>query len=130
VSGGDGIAFRVLGVGHVACGALLLPASLLFGVVAAPVLVVGPLWMMLLGVRLWRPDPRAIAALRRTNQVSLVIAVLLMAYGMLALRAAERSAAAGGGLLGGFGLLPLGAGVVLGVVAALSLVLAGRQSAD
>jgi hypothetical protein len=56
--------------------------------------------------------------------VVLVVAALLGAYGVFALRAAKQSAARGGGLLGAFGLLPLALGVVLGATAAVSLWLA------
>jgi hypothetical protein len=52
------------------------------------------------------------------------LAAVLCVHGVVALRAAERSAAAGGGLLGAYGLIPLGLGTVLGVTAATSLWLA------
>ena len=52
-----------------------------------------------------------------------LMAALLIAYGIFALRAAERSAAHGGGLLGGFGILPLGLGIVGACVAGLLLAL-------
>ncbi len=103
---------------------------MLFGLIVAPILALGPLWVIVLGFRLWKPSARVAAALRRTRRVSLVIAVLLVWYGILALQAAERSAAAGGGLLGGFGLLPLGLGILLGCVSGLSLLLASHQRAD
>jgi hypothetical protein len=121
------IAFQTLSIAHVVAGALLAPISVMFGLAAAPILVFGPLWMIVLGFRIWTPSAQAIAALRRTHRVSLAFAALLVTYGIFALRAAERSAASGGGLLGGFGLVPLSAGVVLGAVAVPSLVLAGRR---
>jgi hypothetical protein len=44
--------------------------------------------------------------------------------GLFALRAAERSAARGGGLLGDFGLLPLGLGIVMACFSGVTLVMA------
>ena len=117
-------AFRVLGVAHVVVGILLLPASMVFGLPLAPLLALGPLWVAILGIRLWRPAARVKVLLWRTHVVTAMLAVLLCAYGIFALRAAERSAAKGGGLLGAVGLLPLGLGMVLGVTAAASLWLA------
>ena len=64
------------------------------------------------------------ALLRRTHVVLLVVATLLGAYGLFALRAAQQSAAKGGGLLGAFGLLPLALGVMLRATAAASLCVA------
>jgi hypothetical protein len=59
--------------------------------------------------------------------VTLVVATLPCTYGLLALQAAERSAAAGGGLLGAFGLFRLALGVALGGTAVISLWLARRR---
>ena len=44
-----------------------------------------------------------------------------MAYGIFALRTAERSAAQGGGLLGGFGLVPLGLGIMMACFSGVTL---------
>ena len=100
-----------------------------FGLAAAPVLALAPLWMIYLGIRLWAPNDRIVAMLRTTHRISLGIAALLVLYGVSALRAAERSAAHGGGLLGAFGLLPLGLGILLGILASASLFFAGRRKA-
>jgi ABC-type Fe3+ transport system permease subunit len=70
-----------------------------------------------------KPQNFVIAAARWTLRIALMAAVLLVAYGIFALRAAERSAADGGGLLGGFGFLPLGLGIVLGALAGICLLL-------
>ena len=113
--------FRVLAVVHVVVGFLSLPLTLVFGLLFAPLLVCGPIWLMILGYRLWREGEGTGVLLRRTHVVVLVVAALLGAYGLFALRAAEQSAARGGGLLGAFGLLPLAFGVVLGATAAVSL---------
>lgn len=63
-------------------------------------------------------------ALRRTHWAFLLIDVLLVAYGIFALRAAERSAARGGGLLGGIGLVPLGLGMVMALFSGVTLLIA------
>ena len=118
--------FRILGVVHVIVGLLLLPLTLFFGLLLAPVLLPGPVWIVMLGFRLWRPSARVGVLLRRTHCVGITIAALLCVYGVFALQAAERSAAAGGGLMGGFGLIPLGLGALLGVTAVPSLWLARR----
>ena len=118
--------FRVLGVVHVIVGLLLLPLTMFFGLLLVPVLLPGPVWVMILGIRLWRPTGRVGVLLRRTHFVGMSIAALLCIYGVLALQAAERSAAAGGGLMGAFGLIPLGLGVLLGGTAVTSLWLARR----
>jgi hypothetical protein len=70
-----------------------------------------------------KPQDLVIATARWALRIALMTAVLLVAYGLFALRAAERSAAAGGGLLGGFGFLPLGLGIVLGAMAGICLLL-------
>ena len=120
------IAARFLSFLHVAVGLVLLPSSILFGVFLAPLLVAGPLWIVYLGFRLMRPTERVIVLLRRTHALSLVAAGSLFAHGILALRAAERSATEGGGLLGAFGLIPLIQGILLGVTGATSLWFARR----
>jgi len=115
---------RALAVGHIAIGLLLLPVALVSAGILAPILLVGPIWGIVLGVRLWRSGSDVFAALRRTHWTFLVIDGLLVAYGIFALRAAERSAAQGGGLLGGFGLLPLGLGIVMACFSGVTLVMA------
>jgi hypothetical protein len=115
---------RALAVGHIAIGLLLLPVALVSAGILAPILLVGPIWGIVLGFRLWRSGAEVFAALRRTHWTFLLIDGLLVAYGIFALRAAERSAAQGGGLLGGFGLLPLGLGIVMACFSGVTLVMA------
>ena len=117
------VMLRALAVGHIVIGLLLLPVALVSGGVLAPLLMVGPFWGIVLGVRLWRSGVEVFTALRRTHWAFLVIDGLLAAYGIFALRAAERSAAQGGGLLGGFGLLPLGLGIVMACFSGVTLVM-------
>jgi hypothetical protein len=119
-------------------GGVLLPAGLLTGAVSAASLtslplsvvvmvlplIAFPLWVLALGVRsLWPLTPGAVRALRRTQLVVIAWAALLSLSGALMLQAAERSAARGGGLLGGVGLLPLGLGIAVGVLALVALLL-------
>ena len=117
---------RIAGVAQVLLGVLLLPFALFLGITPAPVLAVGPLWIIVLGVRLWWPSARVVAHARRSAWIGLVVGAGEMAYGIFALRAAERSAAHGGGLLGTIGLMPLGFGLAIACVAGGSLVLTRR----
>ena len=119
--------FRVLAIGHIAIGVLLLPVVLLFGGILAPILMIGPVWGIVLGVRLWRSPFERLAALRRTHWMFLLIDGLLVAYGIFALRAAERSAAHGGGLLGGIGLVPFGLGMMMACFSGVTLVVTRRS---
>ncbi len=84
----------------------------------------GPVWWIVLGFRLWQPRPGTFVALRRTHYAYLLVDALLIWYGITALQAAERSAARGGGLLGGFGLLPIGLGIGLCCFSAVTLMVA------
>lgn len=113
--------YRALGVAHILMGLLLLPLATVVGLIGIPLLIIPSLWLIALGVHLWRGGPGLALALRRTDLVSLVIAVLLCLYGVFALVAANESAAAGGGLLGAFGVLPIGLGLALGALALISL---------
>jgi hypothetical protein len=115
--------FRVLGAAHVIVGLLLLPVSMAFGLLLTPILALGPLWIVVLGVLLWRSSARVFTLARRTHIVGTAIAVLLLLHGILALRAAARSAAEGGGLLGAYGLIPIGYGLLLGLLSTVSLIL-------
>ena len=115
---------RALAIGHIVIGVLLLPAALLSGGLLAPILLAGPIWGIVLGVKLWQRGTEMFTSLRRTHWAFLLIDVLLVAYGIFALRAAERSAARGGGLLGGIGLVPLGLGIVMALFSGVTLVTA------
>ncbi len=114
---------RALAVAHVAIAILLIPL-MLFPITLAPILLIGPAWAILLARRLWRRDPTVIRALRRTHFVFLAIDAILIWYGVWMLRAAEESAARGGGLLGGLGLIPIGLGALLGCFSILTLAVA------
>jgi hypothetical protein len=114
---------RALAVAHVAIAILLIPL-MLFPLALAPIMLIGPAWATLLARRLWRRDPTVIRTLRRTHFVFLAIDALLIWYGLWMLRAAEESAARGGGLLGGLGLIPIGLGILLGCFSILTLAVA------
>jgi len=113
--------FRLLSILHIVVGILLLPLSMVFGIFLAPLFILGPLWVMFLGFRFWVPTPRVITMARRTHYVAVVIAGALIVHGWLAIRAAEKSAEGGGGLLGGYGFIPILYGVLLGVVSITTL---------
>lgn len=100
---------------------ILLPTALFLGFFTIPVVVPGLIWLVVLGFRLWRPDPKVRTALRVTHTVLGPLAVLLVVYGWFCLHAARRSAEAGGGLLGGFGLIPIVMGVLAGALSIVSL---------
>lgn len=70
---------------------------------------------------MWRGDPTVIQPLRRTHYVFLAIDAVMIVYGLLALKAAEESAKRGGGLLGGFGIIPIAIGSVLAVFSIIVL---------
>jgi hypothetical protein len=119
---------RIAGASQVLVGVLLLPFALFLGITPAPVLALGPLWMIVLGVRMWWPSARVVALARRGAWIALFVGAGEMAYGIFALHAAQRSAARGGGLLGAFGLLPLGLGLAIACLAGVSLVLSRGPS--
>jgi hypothetical protein len=118
---------RALAIGHIAIGVLLLPLTLAGGLVA-PILMAGPVWGIVLGFRLWQPRPETYVALRRTHWAFLAIDALLIWLGVWMLQAAERSAARGGGLLGGIGFLPIGLGIGLACFSLVTLVLARTRT--
>ena len=60
--------------------------------------------------------------MRVLASVLLAMAVSLIAFGVLALQAGASSAEHGGGLLSGFGYIPIGLGLVVGLVAGATLV--------
>jgi hypothetical protein len=97
----------------------------LVGLVVLP-LAAPPVWVLSMGVRsFWPLTPRAARALRWTHGVAIGGSLLLGLAGVLMLQAAGRSAERGGGLLGGFGLLPLTLGLLVGGLALASLWLLG-----
>ena len=88
--------------------------------------VVGGVWMMVLGFRLWHPSPRLAMQLCWTHRICLFFGGLFCIYGVFALKAAERSTAAGGGLLSPVAFIPLIFGGPLVALAVASLVSASR----
>ena len=102
---------RFLAVAHIVIALVLLPFTI-FPLPLAPIMMIGPVWAMVLGVRMWRRQDVS-RALRRTHYVFLVIDALLIWYGIWMLRAAAESAARGGGLLGGLGVIPIAFGISL-----------------
>ena len=112
---------HALALAHIALSILLVPFTL-FPITLAPVMLIGPAWTILLARRMWRLDLSVLPTLRRTHVAFLLIDALLIWYGMWMLRAAAESAARGGGLLGGIGVIPIGLGVVLGCFSVFTLV--------
>ena len=115
--------YRALAVAHFVIAILLIPLTL-FPLTLTPIMLGGPVWVILLARRLWRRDATVLRTLRRTHLVFLAIDALLIWYGVWMLKAAEESAARGGGLLGGLGLIPIGLGLLLGCFSILTLVVA------
>jgi len=112
---------RALAVAHVviAIGLMPLVASTLL---AAPVFLIGPIWALVLARRMWRGQPGVISTLRRTHAAFLVIDAVMIGYGAWMLKAAAESAARGGGLLGGVGLIPILLGVFLALFSTFTLI--------
>lgn len=81
-----------------------------------PLLLLG-IWVIVLGRLIWLRHPQLKVSLLATGSVLLLPGLLLTFGGLSSLRAARESAARGGGILGGFGLIPLGLGIIiLGIV--------------
>jgi len=116
---------RALAVAHVVLALLIAPMTLATGLLA-PIFVIGPVWGAMLGVRLWKRAPNAIEQLRRTHFAYLAVDALLIGVGFWMLDAGAASAARGGGLLSGIGLLPIVVGVFLACFSILTLALTGR----
>jgi len=115
------LAVRIAAVGTVALLLALLPLMSILGIAGLLVWGAAAAWYGRIGLRLWRHDPRIVRPARTTYLVTLLLGVVEILHGLLALQAAERSAARGGGLLGGYGLIPLLAGALLVLIASLSL---------
>ena len=114
----------LLGVAHVLVAIVLLPTAMFLGFFTIPVIVPGLIWLAVLGFRLWRPDRTIRTALQVTHAVVGPLAILLMVYGWFCLQAAQRSAEAGGGLLGAVGLIPIIMGTLAGSLSVVSLITA------
>jgi hypothetical protein len=113
---------RALGAAHITLAILLAPLTLAAALLA-PLFMIGPVWGAVLGVRLWRRAPGVVAQVRQTHAVFLVIDALMVSYGVWMLRAAEASAARGGGLMGGLGAIPIALGTALAVFSGIVLLL-------
>lgn len=111
----------LLGIAHILISIILLPSALFLGFFTVPVVVPGLIWLAVLGFRLWRPNRSVGTALRVTHTVLAPMSILLVLYGWFCVNAARRSAEAGGGLLGGFGLIPIAMGILAGALSAVSL---------
>ena len=109
------IATRALAAVHFVYALFLLPVTLLGGILFFPLLGAVPIWVAVLGRRLWIGETGALVTARRTHYGLLAFGALLVAWGLALLKAAEASAARGGGLLGGFGLIPIAFGGVIGL---------------
>ncbi len=112
---------RILGAAHIIVAVVLLPSAMFLGVFTIPVVIPALIWLVIVGFRLWRTNARLRMVLRYTHLVLAPLAILLVVYGLFALRAAKRSAEAGGGLLGAFGLIPIVMGVLAGSLSIVSL---------
>ncbi len=118
------IFLRVLGVAHIIVAIILLPGNLFLSVFSIPIVLPAQIWLTILGIRLWRPNTKLQTALRRTHYVLAPFAILLVIFGFLAIRNANRSAETGGGLLGAFGLIPITMGFFAGTLSLVSLYVA------
>jgi hypothetical protein len=141
--------FRVLAVAHGVVGLIPLLFSLFvggllaggrwwlpssgasgawLGVIAVQLLLpmAAAAWLFVLAWRLWRPTPRLATPLRWTHAMVLPLGGLHCVWGLFAIQAAGRSAAAGGGLLGPAAVLPLAIGVPLVDLALASFAAARR----
>jgi len=128
--------FSLLVGGLLAGGRWLTPSSgvdvmawLLVVAVQLLLPMAGAAWLLVLAWRLWRPTPRLATPLRWTHSFVLLLGGLHCAWGLFAIQASERSAAAGGGLLGPVAVIPLIIGVPLVVLALASLMAASRIAA-
>lgn len=140
----------ILAVGHIACGVALallgvwsggslfkvlphmstgniwtnLPTVLTMALsIGAPLALIG-VWFTVLGSRMWTGHPNVWISVLRTHRPLLILGCLAVAYGIIAIGAAQSSAAKGGGLMGGFGIFPLTFGVCISSMSLLSIIVA------
>lgn len=114
----------ILGVAHILVAIILLPTVFFLGIFGIPTIFPGLIWLVILGIRLCSGHKTLRIALRRTHLVLAPLAVLFVIFGVFCLQAAQRSAEAGGGLLGPFGLIPIAWGIVAGGLSIVSLCVA------
>lgn len=118
---------------HMSTGSGWTNLCVVLGLAMTQALPLGALgvWTVILGRWIWTLRHQVRAALLMTHGLLLLPGALAIAGGIWALRAAARSAAQGGGLMGGLGIIPLGIGT--GVLAlslcsiALALTIIPRQ---
>jgi hypothetical protein len=103
---------KALAAAHIVIAVALMPLTLAASFLA-PLFMIGPVWAIVVGRRMWRREPGIGATLRRTHAVFLAIDALMIWYGSWMLQRAAESAARGGGLLGGLGAIPIALGSVL-----------------
>jgi len=125
-------AFRILP--YMSTGTLWtnLPRVLMMAAVQAGPMIALGLWMAILGRWTWRGHPNIRVLLLITHGFLLVPGIGAIAVGILALRAAERSAARGGGLMGAIATIPLAVGICMSSLAfvAIAVALLGRPRSD
>jgi len=143
---------RWLALAHLGCGLLLLLGVACVGAVALGVLpsstvfhvlvVLNPgfailgsplaalpqsalgVWMLVLARWLWNGHARLRSALLVTHGLLLLVGSLFVVFGLLAVAAAERSTARGGGLMSPLALLPFLYGLPLVLFALCSILIA------
>jgi len=143
---------RWLALAHLGCGLLLLLGVACVGAVALGVLpsstvfhvlvVLNPgfailgsplaalpqsalgVWMLVLARWLWNGHARLRSALLVTHGLLLLVGSLFVVFGLLAVAAAERSTARGGGLMSPLALLPFLCGLPLVLFALCSILIA------
>ena len=122
--------FRILP--HLSSGTVWtnLPRVLLLAAVYALPLGTLGFWMIVLGRWAWTIRPRLRLALLVTHGVLLLPGTLAVVVGVHAMRAAERSAARGGGLLSPIAAYPLVFGVPVLVLGLCSIAVALKMSSS
>jgi len=102
-----------------------LPNAMVLAVTHAGPLGMLGMWIMILGYRTWTGHAGLRTDLLWTHGILLMPGILAVLVGIYALRAAARSSAQGGGLLGPIGGFPLaiGAGVVILALGSIALAL-------
>ena len=119
---GQKILFKGLGAAHIFVAIILFPGNLFLSVFSIPILLPLQIWLFILGLRLLRAKAECFKALRRTHYALIPFAIVLVIFGAGALQGAKRSAEAGGGLLGTFGLIPIAMGTFTGILSISTLV--------
>jgi len=120
-----------LGLVHVPAGRRLSTGLMMLPMLVLP--LAAAIGLLAIASAAARDPLRARRALIRADAPLLVLGLLLVAYGRMAQDAAARSAASGGGLMGGFGDVLLMAGLGLTLAAGTGLACAwasARRRAD